>query len=156
MKIVVETPERMVVEDRPWGLGGFLILFILSSLYGAWDSFIDGDAIVTALLLGIAALIFWALNRYVALGRLELNKAENSAYWHQISASKRVRRGWALSDLRRVIIEVHRGKGETHRITMIFDNGDDPMPLTPYFSGLGRQEETKKRINRFLGAPESD
>ena len=48
----------------------------------------------------------------------------------------------------------NRDEGETYRITLIFDNGRKPLPLTPYFSGMGRHEAIKARINAFLGAPD--
>lgn len=155
MKIVEDTETRMVVEDRPWGLGLILILFIVSTLYGAFDTTAEGRYGVTVLLLSISALIFWALNRYVALGRLVLDQSAGTATWHQITAARRVRESFALGDLRRAVVETRRDEGDTYRITLLFDSGRDPMPLTPYFSGMGRHEEIKARINAFLGAPDT-
>ena len=156
MKIVEESPRRLVVEDRPWGLGLMLVLFILSLTWGVLTELGSGSYGMAAFLAGLAGLIFWAMNRYVALGQLVLDRDTGRATWRQVSALSRVSETWDLSDLRRAVVEAHRDEGVTYRITLVFENGRKPLPLTPYFSGLGRHEEVKARINRFLGAPEKE
>ena len=152
MKIVEDSETRLVVEDRPWGLGLILIMFILATAWGGFDEFQSGNWPVSLLLFGISGVIFWALNRYVQLGRLVLDKTNGTAKWSARSASRSVRLDWPLEEVRRSVVETRRDDGETYRITLLFDNGRDPLPLTPYFSGLGRHEAIKTRINEFLGA----
>lgn len=148
MKVTLTTPDRLVIEDRPW--------FLWISLYGLSATFFfaaltgrTGGAVITlvVLLLGAGALaVGW---HFAPFQRFTFDRPSNT-FTHAIRRPSGAQI-WErpLSEIRRAADEGHWSDGSRmERVTLLTEDG--PHPLESGFSGQSRAHVIKA-INDWLG-----
>lgn len=155
MKVHRNTPDLLIVEDRPWLFGlmlaGFILVFCgigLSLLFsGDWMGlifFFAGGG------LGLAA--FWAFVRRVQVvfhrpgGWIEIRRA---------NMFRRMTTRYDLAGVHRALVESTRSDGGTlYRVALVIKTGgiSGTKPLTLAYSNTGDPQGVAGAINAWLGA----
>lgn len=158
MKVIEDTATRLVIEDRPWLLGGILICGILLCLalsMGLWSA-----SPWLTLGFGLATLLLVAC--FVAFVRRVLVIFDRSAGALVIrtrSLTGQVEQSLALDDVTGAMVETTRSTSTasnggqttsvTHRPVLTTRSGS--LPLTQVYSSGTGAEEIAHAINRWLG-----
>lgn len=158
MKVIEETPTRLVIESRPWLLGGILILAILLCLalgMGLWSA-----SPWLTLGFGLAALLLAGC--FVAFVQRVLVIFDRNAEGLVIRTRSLMGQGeqtLALGDVTAAEVETSRSTSTnsnggqttsiTHRPVLVTRTG--PLPLTQVFSSGSGAEEIARTVNRWLG-----
>lgn len=150
VKIIRDTPDETVIEDRPWILGLVLSSATVGAtalLFHAWDISNLGLA-AASLCLGLGA--FWSIDVAIKLSRLTLS-ADGTAI-----LSVRDRKGWkhrrfTRGALRAAVETNRQSDGDTTRAVLLIDtaSGTERIPLTAYFSSSATDEKAVDRINAW-------
>jgi hypothetical protein len=162
MQVTHETPDRLVLEQRPWVLGAVLIICILALLalamllYAttAWLTLGFGLA---ALLLAVCFVVF--VQRVIVI----FDRAAGALVIRKRSLMGQEERTLALPDVTRAEVETSRSTSTsndgsrsvsvTHRTVLV--TGSGPLPLTDSSSSGSSAEINAAAINRWLSRPES-
>lgn len=155
MKIVTDTPELLIVEDRPvvlaLGLIAFILVFIGAglaiTLAGEWWGllFALGGG-------GVGLVAFWAFVRRVQVvfhrpdGYVELRR-------RNLFGGSRVRHD--LAEIDRAVIEESHGSdsGTTYRVALVIEHGQSAgrHPITLAYSSGRAHHRAAEAINAWLG-----
>ncbi|MCB1331195.1 MAG: hypothetical protein KDK28_17865 [Maritimibacter sp.] len=156
MKIVTDTPDLLIVEDRPvllaLGLIGFILAFVAAGLAmvlaGEWWGLLF--AIFGG---GMGFIAFWAFVRRVQVvfhrpeGYVELRR-------RNLFGGTRVRH--ALAEIDRAVIEESQGSdsGTTYRVALVIPAGQSAgrHPVTLAYSSGRAQHRAAEAINAWLQA----
>ncbi len=155
MKITTDTPDLLIIDDRPLFLGIILVLFIL--VFAAIGLGLTFSGMAWGLIFvviggGMGFGLFWAFVRRVQVvfhrpdGYVEFRR-------RNIFGASRVRH--ALHEIDRAEIEESHSSegGTTWRVVLVIERGQSvgrhPITLA-YSSGTGHHE-TAAAINRWLG-----
>lgn len=153
MKIILDTPERIVIEDRPWALGLFLIAAVLASLHMMFTA-LRGEGIG---LLAAAALLFLGSALWLRHGirhvRLTL-LPDGSAHLAIRAFSGMSTHDFAPGALRAAVQSDRDGEGVTTRVMLLIDGSDgvERLPLTGYYTSGSGPETVVRRIVEWRGA----
>ena len=150
VKVLRETPEETVIEDRPWLLGAIMILATLGSvalLFHAWE---EGNPA-----LGLAAALLGSATGYsffkaIRPSRLTLS-ADGTATLSVRSSKGWTHRSFCQSRVRAAVETNRTGDGDTTRPVLLIDgeSGVERIPLTAYFVSSDSHEDTVARINAW-------
>lgn len=153
MKITTDTPQLLIVENRPVVLGAVLIVFILVFLWAGMAMIGSGDwigLVFIAFGAGSGFLAFWALVRRVqvvfdrATGTVEIRR-------RGLFSASRVRH--KLTEIDRAVVEESRGTDSTtFRVALVIGTGQSAghHPLTKSYSNSGAHARIAQRINAWL------
>lgn len=157
MKVIEDTPGRLVLEDRPWLLGSVLIIGILIFLALAMGTY--DVSIWLGIGFGLASLLLAVC--FVAFVRRVLVLFDRSAGALVIRTRSLMGQGektLALSDVTGAEVETSRSTSTnndggtsisiTHRPVLATRSG--PVPLTQVFSSGNGAEEIASAINAWL------
>ena len=147
MKIAENTPNRLVIEDRPWILWAVLTLLGAPALYVGFGEQTAGPLESTvAIVVGLGAFaILW---HFAPFQRFILDR-KAGIFTHQITRLTG-RKTWErpLSDIRRAAVEGNRtDEARLERITLLTHEGRHPMESG--FSSQSRQHVVDA-INEWL------
>lgn len=162
MQVIEETPDRLVIESRPWVLGGVLILGILILL--ALAMALWSESAWLTLGFGLAALLLCVC--FAVFVRRLLVIFDRSAGMLVIRArslSGQTERTLSLGDILRAEVETTRSSSTstngsrstsvTHRPVLVTRSG--PVPLTQIASSGDGAAVIVAAMNRWLSAPAS-
>ncbi len=152
MKIVTDTPQLLVLDDRPWilgiGMGAGVLAFVYAALQEVWDGNWGG----LGFLLGAVAFL-GAMAVFVRRTQVVANAAEG---W--IELRSRTILGYTavrhqIGEVERAIVETQRGDdSDTHRVTLIIPEGESAgrHPVTPVYSSGDGAHLAAKALNVWL------
>ncbi len=152
-KIVCDTPEETVIEDRPWLLGLILASTAMGSVALLFHAFDIGSwglgAIASLMTLGA----FHSINLVIKLSRLclrpdgtaRLSVRDHTGWSHRSFGPGQLRAG----------LETNRmSDTETTRAVLLIDSasGVERLPFTAYFSSAETAAAAVSRINAWRRA----
>lgn len=148
MRIVHDTSDLIVIEDRPWALGLFLIAVMLFSAYVGLVHLATGDWVVLAAVALLGGGAFWWFSRDIRLVRLTL-AGDGSARLTVRGFRGNLARDFAPGTLRASVQTDRSGDGEGYRVVLLVDGADGPerLPFTGYFTGGPAPERIAARIH---------
>jgi hypothetical protein len=155
MKITTDTPDLLIVEDRPILLGLGLIVFIMIFVGIGIGLMLSGEGWgITFTLIGggMGFLAFWAFVRRV---QVVFHRPENWVEFRRknIFSGSRVRHD--LSEISRAEIESSQGSegGTTYRVVLVFDRGQSAgrHPITLAYTSSASHHLIQAKINDWLG-----
>ena len=158
MKIRSDTPDLLIVEDRPWILGLMIILFILAFCAAGLFMILDGEWMGLPFLViggGIGLVAFWAFVRRVQV------VFYRPGGWAEIRRANVFRRRATRFDLEGVhhaLVETSHSDGdELYRLALFVEKGgvSGTKPLTLAYSNIGDPHSVAAAINAWLGASET-
>ena len=156
VKIVTDTPDRLVLEYRPWmlslGLAG-LCVFMMWVALDAWNSGDKGTAgLVLVIIAGLLGPALWFATERV---QVVFDRREG----HCILRRKRLTgchtESHPLARITRAMVQTHKGgqdDPDSHRVALVIgpDSLENRHGLTrSYRSGNGA-DETVSRVNAWL------
>lgn len=155
MKITADTPDLLIVEDRPILLGLGLIAFILIFVGVGVGLVLSGESWGSIFALfggGMGLVAFWA---FVRRAQVVFHRPEG---WVEIRrknlfGSSRVR--FDLADISRAEVATSRGSegGATYRVVLVIDRGQSVgrHPVTLAYSSGASHHIVEAKINDWLG-----
>jgi hypothetical protein len=149
LKILADTSERLIVEEKPWFLGGLLIFFALIAIAGLFQAATERDLALGGVMIVMLIALYFALTRGVRRAWLILDKRQGEILWRVRDFRGKNERRWSLEKLENAVVEVNRDEGETYRISVKITGEDEWLPLTPYFSSFAGYEPIVDRIKSF-------
>lgn len=160
MKIARNTPDTLILDDRPWLLGGLLVLLILIFAGFGLNALFAGRS---AGLLGLAGAAFWGVALVVFVRRTTVTFDRTTGQITRLVKSLRraTTTVWPLSGVSKADIETRMSRNTRkagrasvtpmHRPVLHWTDGSTATPLMEvYVSGDGASE-TAAAINRWLG-----
>lgn len=148
VKLIRDNGNEVILEDRPWLLGLFLIVMTLLAFWLLFEAFITASLGLTLAALAIGGGALLALRTGIRATRLTL-MSSGQAHLRLRGHGGTTARSFAPGTLR-AGLETHRdGDGETYRCVLLIDGEDgvERLPLTPYFSGNDSGQRAVERIN---------
>lgn len=148
MKVVSNSPDRLVIENRPWflwavffGLGGTALFSAVTGQVGDWGT--------TFLVATMGTGAIWAGWRFEPFQRFVFDRQAGTFVHevHRLTGSRTWQR--PLADIRRAADEGHWSDGaRLERITLLTNDGRHPLE-----SGYGstRRKPVIDAINEWLG-----
>jgi len=138
MRVVSQSPERLVIEERPWFWGVFYIAFILSFSWAALQSALRAEFLGAALAASVAAGVTFLFLRYVERVWLVLDRAGGTAEFRRRGMRGLRREAYPLERVKSALAQRNSsGEGDTWRLVLLIE-GASPVPMTPYYqSGKG-------------------
>lgn len=152
MRVITNSPDLLIVEERPWLIGVFMITGTLAFAGSGLAILLQGQ-LAGLLFLGGSAI--WMLFFFVFVRRVQV-VFNGSKGWLEIR--RRSLLGYSkvrheLSEIDRAIYQVSSGDGsDTYRITLIVPRGQSAgkHPLTEYYSGFAGTKQVVQVINSWL------
>lgn len=147
MKIVEHTPDRLLIEDRPWFLWILIPVLALPALFASLTgqlSSLGETVLVGALGIGM----FWFLHHFAPFQRFTFDRA-TGRFTHTIQRING-RKSWIvpLSDIERAAEQAHWSDGaRLERVALITKDGRHPLE-SGYSSR--RAKPTIDAINAWL------
>ncbi len=161
MKIALDTPDKLILDDRPWFLGGLLALLIVIFTGFGLNALWAGRG---AGLLGLGGALLWtvALLVFVRRTTVTFERTGQAVTRSVVSFRGGGTKLWALGELNEATVETRlsrnsskRGRSTTtplHRPVLHWRDGSPPLALLDaYVSGDGA-EKVVSAINRWLNA----
>jgi hypothetical protein len=158
MRIESLTPDRLVLQSRPWVLGSMLTAFLLFLLSLAWGTLADEPwlAFGFALGAGLVGLAFFAFVRRVIV---ILDRGAGAVVIRTAGVLGQSEATFPLSTIRSAGVETRvstsssssGGRSRTHRTVLQFHGGARPHPLTQVYSGRPGAARMAEAINQWLG-----
>ncbi len=149
MKVTSSTPDRLVLEDKPWGLAIPLYGVGGGTAFAALIGRVDG--IGASLLVGALGLgAIWVAWHFMPFQRFTFDRPSGT-FTHQVRRITGTRT-WErpLADIRRAADEGQWSDGNRlERVTLLTSDGSHP--LESGFSGTSR-DAVIKSINDWIGA----
>ena len=152
MKVTTNTPELLIVEERPWMIGIFMIFGALMFAGAGIAMLLNGQW--TGLIF-FGGSGFWMVFFFIFVRRVQA-VFNGPAGWLEIR--RRSLRGYAkvrhnLAEIERAVQESMSGdNGSTYRVTLIIPDGQSKgrHPLTQHYTGGGGAQRTVMAINSWL------
>lgn len=158
MKVRRNTPDLLIVEDRPWlfalMITGFTLLFcgigLVLMMDGEWTGlvfFCAGGG------LGLGA--FWAFVRRV---QVVFHRPEGWIEIRRANIFRKLRSRYDLSGVHRAFLESTQGdNGTLYRVVLLIESGgvQGTKPLTLAYSNVGDHRGVAAAINAWLGVSET-
>ena len=153
MKIIEDTPDRLVVEDRPILIGLILTVSLVFSVYLIFVGYSEGRMFLLFAMLFFAAGALLAFLTVVKRTRLVLDRTSGRMILRVASSRKTDETREPLKSVNRAVVqETHSTDSRGSRIVLTFE-GRKSLPLTNHFSGGTAPEHVVDRINAFLEKP---
>ena len=141
MKVIEQTPDRLILENNPVVLA--ILLSSLALIFVAVGLFVISSDPMTGLATLAGALVFGAVFviAFVRRSQIILDRRNDLVELRRKSLLGYNRRTWDLHDLDRAVIQTSRSdKSDTYRAALVFSGGMDagvhPITLV-YSSGSG-------------------
>lgn len=162
MKISKNTPDLMVIDDRPWLLGllliGFIAIFASIGATMLYDGLLGG-----IIMFLIAGVIFAGFYFLVERTQLVLDASAGKLEIRKKSMRRMKRDKYALKNLRRTTVSTRTssnssgGSTKTSRLVLVFidGNGETGTPLTAAYTSGGAAERISPVVNAWLEAANS-
>ena len=151
MRVLEDSPERLVLEDRPWFLGLLLAGCILFGVAMLIIGVIERDLLLAAAMAIFAAGAWAAFNLAVRRGRLTLDRVSGLAVWVLRTKDGLREESWPLSEVASAILQTHREEGVSYRPALTFRSARRPVALQAGFGPEPGARRAVEAINRFLG-----
>ncbi len=153
MKVIRNTADQLIVEERPWLIGVFLIAFVLV-FTGVGLSMIANGEYWGIVFLGGAAAAFLFIRVFVRRVQVIFNRPQGWIEIRRRSMSRQSNIRYDLTEITHAEVETSNSGdgGPTHRIVLIIPKGQSQgrHNLTEYYvSGKG-SHKTAKAINDWL------
>lgn len=160
MKLIQETPSRLMLEARPWVLGSALIIGIVAFLALAlalWSvtAWLTLGLGLAAILLAVCFVVF--VQRVIVI----FDRPAAAVVIRTRSLMGQEEQTLALSDVTGAGVETSRSTSTstdgrrstsvTHRTVLATRSG--PLPLTSIYTSGSGAETIAQAINRWLAAP---
>jgi hypothetical protein len=154
MKLRAESPDRLVLEDRPVITGILLALAILGNCAGAIFAATEDLLIGLGVLAGVLiwGLAFWAFVRRTIV---ILDRPSGMALRRVASVTGQTEDALPLDRITGAIVQSHRSTGKssstTYRAALVV-RGAEPFPLTKVYSSGRGATRAAEAVNRWLAA----
>jgi hypothetical protein len=139
MKVLRQSADLLVIEEKPWFLGVTLAVFVLGFAAAALAAAFEGQWLA-ALGLGVVAAAFaWVSGRVVERVWLVFDRSAGTVELRHRNHGRFRRRGWPLARLEAVALQSDFGEGShTYRLALRLRGEPAPVPMTRYYqSGRG-------------------
>lgn len=159
MKIAHNTPDQLILDDRPWLLGGLLVLLILIFAGFGLQALLAGRG---AGLLGLAGAALWGVALVVFVRRTTVTFDRQSGQITRLVKSLRraTTTQWPLGSVSKADIETRlsrnsgkRGKGRVtpmHRPVLHWTDGSPATPLMEVYVNGDGAGQTAAAINTWI------
>jgi hypothetical protein len=150
-RIISDTGQEIVIEDRPWVLGLMLIAFGLLAVFMTFEGIRKGEAFLLIAGPAFVAGIWFAFGLAIRRTRLTLH-ADGGATLTTRDKKGLTERHFEPGTLRAGLATQY-DDGETYRAILLFDapEGLERIPLTAYLGSSGSHERVVDRINAWAG-----
>jgi hypothetical protein len=163
MRLADETPDRLMLESRPWLLGSVLIMVITLMLVVAWATLGSEPWLALGMVLG-AGLFGVAFVAFVRRVIVIFDRSAGAVVIRTASLLGQTEKTLPLANIRTVVVEtsINRSTGSngrsgsvsrTHR--PVLETYDGPVPLTEVYSGGDGATRIAETLNRWLGLPQT-
>lgn len=154
MRITVDTPERLVITDRPLILAVALSATLLILIGLAMASAVAGAWTGAAILLFPAAVIAGIAAIFIRRCDLILDRPSSTAKLHTSTLLGKTWLSWPLSDVAGATVQSTRGEesGMTYRPVLVLTGGRTQPLTVVYTSGQGASRAVGA-IERWLTDP---
>ena len=153
LRVLEDTPERLVLEDRPWFLGLLLAGCILFSVAMLIIGIVERDLLLAGAMAIFGAGAWAAFNMAVRRGRLTLDRASGRAVWVVRTKTGLREESWDLTEIARAVLDTHDDEGVSYRPSLAFRTAQAPVALRAGFGPEPSARRAVEAINRFLDAP---
>ncbi|MCU9847870.1 hypothetical protein OEZ60_07605 [Defluviimonas sp. WL0024] len=149
MRILFETDDRLIIEDKPLFLGLVLVLFTLSCVGWTVNEVLAGAylraALAFAVSLGLTAIAALAVERVW----LVLDRAAGRIEFRRRNAQGFSTESFPLADLAPdgVLVQSH---DDTHRLALRLASRDKPVPMTWYYQSGNHIRRCAETTSRWL------
>ena len=153
-RILSDDEDGVVIENRPWMLGFFLIGVVLLSSFMVFEGWREGNWVVIACALGLGAGAFWWFQRDMRVTRLTLHPDGSATLTIRGQAGKD-QRHFEEGTLRAAVQTDRSSDGNSYRVMLLIDAPDgsvERLPFTGYFSSFGHHEDVVARIMKWRAA----
>lgn len=153
MKIRKNTDHTLIVEDTPWLIGAFFILFVLIFSGVGLFMLLDGvwqGLIFLAIGAGMGPVMAYFIVRRV---QVVFHRPEGWVEIRRANLLRRERVRHAIAEVSHAIVQRSQSEGKAlRRVALVFEHGQSAgiHPLTLVYSSLGRPDEIARTINRWL------
>jgi hypothetical protein len=151
MQIKVDTPERLVITDRPVVIATILLGVLVILIGFAMATAVAGEWTVAAILLVVMAILGGLSAVFIRRSDLILDRPTATVHLHSSTLLGKTWLSWPLSDLAGATVQSSRSEdsGMTYRPALLLTDGRT-HPLTPvYTSGQGANRAVAA-IQRWL------
>lgn len=152
MKVVHCTDNLLVVEDRPWFIGGLMILMALLFLFGGMAFIGKGElfgGLMMILVGGGVPLIIAAL--MVQRVRVTLDRSTGRMTRTARSVRGLGQTAYPLNRLTGARLGTSSDSdGTTYRLEFVLDSPAEVVPFTSYYSGGTRPQRLGEAVNAWL------
>lgn len=141
MKVLRESADELVIEEKPWFLGLMLAVFVLGFAAAALAAAFDGHWLAALGLGALAASFAWVSARVVERVWLVLDRRAGTVELRRRNFGRFRRQGWPLARLEAVALQSDFGEGSrTYRLALRLQGEPAPLPMTRYYqSGRGTE-----------------
>ena len=155
MRIRQNTPDRLIIEDRPWLLGAVLIVFILAFVAAAFAAASEGKAVAALAFLAIALGAGLVFAFFVERVWLILDRPAGTIELRRRNLRRFRSDSHALRDLEYALVQTsHDSDGDTHRLALKLRGRMQPIAMTTYYSGgRDRPASMADAIDSWIAAP---
>ena len=144
MKVVLNTPDRLIIDSRPVWPGLLAMTFIMVGVAIGWNMTLEQDdptgILIAVPFVGMGTLAFWA---FVRRAQIIFDRKKGTIDIRRKSIMAHTRITHALSDFERADVETSQSSGAaTHRAVLILFTGISAgrHPVTQaHYSGPGAQ-----------------
>lgn len=152
MKVIHRSDTLLMIEDRPWFLGGLMIVIALVFLFGGTAILGKGQVFggLMMILVGVGVpLTIAAL--MVQRVRVTLDRSTG-----QVTRTARSVRGlsqtaYALNRLTTTRVgATSDSDGTAYRLELVLDDSAEVVPFTSYYSGGTRAQRLSETVNAWL------
>ena len=153
MKIRRNSPDLLIVEDRPWLIGILIILFILVFVGAGLFLVIDGEWLGLPFALiggGLGLGAFWAFVRRV---QVVFHRPEGWIEIRRANVFRRLKNRYDLDGVERAVVQTSRSdNSDVYRVALIIEAGGvtGTKPLTLAYSNIGDHRGIADTINAWL------
>ncbi|MFN3937283.1 MAG: hypothetical protein ACK4KW_06865 [Gemmobacter sp.] len=156
MRVRENTDHRLVLEDRPWLVGGIVVVFILLLAAFAMFSMSEGAWLV-AIVLAAGAILGGGLGLYLFVRRteVEFDRDDNRVTIRTVTVVGDKVQRHPLDRMRRATVETQamsgRGTERAARVSLVFSEAgaDWRVPLTLAYTTGPEPAEIATLVNRW-------
>jgi hypothetical protein len=153
MRIRENTPDRLVIEDRPILLAVLLSFFILIVAAGVVALAMDGRWAKAGLVAVFLPIVGAVLVLFVRRIILFMDRGADVVLLRAVTLSGQTETQWPLDSVTGAIVQTSTdGDGPAHRSALTFADGTT-TPLTPVYATGGGAAHATAAINDWLQRP---
>lgn len=152
MKVIHRSDTLLMIEDRPWFLGGLMIAMALLFLFGGLALLGSGEIFGGLMMLGIGVgvpLTIAAL--MVQRVRVTLDRSTGQMTRTVRSVRGLSRTAHALGRVAAARVgATSDSDGTAYRLELVLDDPAEVVPFTSYYSGGTRAQRLSEAVNAWL------